>query len=225
MPGPIHSRQVRRVRYNGRVDIESPLIRPFASGDLDDLYRICLQTADNGQDGTAAFRDRRLPGDVYAVPYALLEPSLALVAEDPAGVGGYVVAALDSLDFDRRLERDWWPTLRARYPEPPPEETLELSAQERFALNFIHHPWTTDPDLAGLYPSQLHINLLPRLQGRGLGSQMIAVLTSLLRSQGSTGVHLHVGRANHRAAGFYQHVGFAELPGTATRTFAMSLQP
>jgi len=62
------------------VDIESPRIRGFQLGDLDDLYRIYLLTADNGQDGTAAFGDPRLPGDVYAVPYALLEPSLALEA-------------------------------------------------------------------------------------------------------------------------------------------------
>ncbi len=97
-----------------------PRIRAFAPGDLDEVYRICLLTADNGQDGTAVFTDPRLPGEVYAAPYALLEPSLALLAEDADGVCGYVVAALDSLDFDQRLERDWWPALRARYPEPPP---------------------------------------------------------------------------------------------------------
>ncbi|HUJ05184.1 MAG TPA: GNAT family N-acetyltransferase [Streptosporangiaceae bacterium] len=148
------------------------------------------------------------------------------MAEDSAGVGGYIVGALDSQDFDRRLERDWWPGLRARYPEPPPEAALGLSAQERFALDFIHHPWATDPLLARRYPSHLHINLLPRLQGRGFGGQMIAALISGLRSQGSTGVHLHAGRANQRAAGFYRHVGFAEPPGTTTtRIFAMTLQP
>lgn len=213
------------MRYNGEVGSESCRIRRFVPGDLGDLYRVCVQTADNGQDGTAAFRDPRLPGDVYAVPYALLEPSLALVAEDPAGVGGYVVAALDSHEFDRRLERDWWPALRGRYPEPPPEVALELSAQERFALGAIHHPWVTDPALARRYPSHLHINLLPRLQGRGYGRQLIAALISRLRGLGSTGVHLHVGRANQRAAQFYRHIGFAELPGTTARVFAMPLQP
>jgi len=207
------------------VEIESARIRRFQPGDLDDLYRICLQTADNGQDGTAVFRDPRLPGDVYAAPYAMFEPSLALVAEDAAGVGGYIVAAVDSLAFDRRLEHDWWPMLRARYPEPPPEVALELSAPERYALHDVHHPWATDPELARRYPSHLHINLLPRLQGRGFGCQLIAALISSLRSQGSTGVHLLVGRANLRAAGFYRHIGFAELPGTAVRIFAMMLQP
>jgi hypothetical protein len=43
------------------------------------------------------------------------------VAEDAAGVGGYVVGALDSLIFERQLDQDWWLRLRPRYPEPPPE--------------------------------------------------------------------------------------------------------
>jgi hypothetical protein len=78
-------------------------VRQFRPDDLDDLYRICLQTAGGGQDGTALFRDPKLPGHVYAAPYALFEPSLAFVAEDAAGVGGYIVAALDGETFERRL--------------------------------------------------------------------------------------------------------------------------
>jgi hypothetical protein len=55
-----------------------------------------------------------MPGEVYAAPYAVFEPSLALVAEDRDGAGGYAVAALASQDFEQRLERGWWPALRAR---------------------------------------------------------------------------------------------------------------
>ena len=90
-----------------------PRIRPYQPGDLDEVYRICLQTANNGQDATSLFRDPRLPGHVYAAPYAIFEPSLAFVPQDAAGVGGYIVAALDSQAFEQRLERDWWPALRA----------------------------------------------------------------------------------------------------------------
>src|SRR5689334_14123751 len=90
-------------------------IRGLQPGDRDELGRICLLTSNNGGDGTAIFRDPSMPGDVYAVPYAVLEPSLALVAETAHGVGGYSVATLDTKDFGRRLERDWWPAMRARY--------------------------------------------------------------------------------------------------------------
>jgi hypothetical protein len=63
-------------------------IRACQLADLDDLYRVCPQTADSGQDATALFGDSMLPGHVCAAPYAIFEPSLAWVAEDAAGVGG-----------------------------------------------------------------------------------------------------------------------------------------
>src|SRR5215472_6310673 len=197
-------------------------IRPYQSADLDDLYRICLQTAADGQDATTLFGDPMLPGHVFAAPYGIFEPSLAWVAEDATGVAGYVLGALDSRLFEERLERDWWPALRARYPDPR-QLTGALSGPERLALQAIHQPFTADPALVGPYPSHLHIDLLPRLQGRGFGRRMIETLFGALRAAGSRGVHLHVGRANERAVAFYQHVGMTEQPVDGARVFAMTL--
>jgi GNAT superfamily N-acetyltransferase len=201
---------------------EQARVRPFQPEDLDELYRICLQTADNGEDGTSMYRDPRLPGYVYAAPYAVFEPSLAYVAEDAAGVGGYIVAALDSHAFEQRLERDWWPALRASHPEPSQDQAKGLSPQEQFALHWIHHPLGTPDELARDLPSHLHINLVPRLQGQGTGRQLIATVISALRDQGSAGLHLHVSRANPRAAGFYERIGFVEIPAGDARVFTMS---
>ena len=58
------------------------MIRPFARGDLDALYAISLATGLAGGDASAIYDDPRLIGHIYAAPYALLEPRLALVAED-----------------------------------------------------------------------------------------------------------------------------------------------
>ncbi len=197
-------------------------IRPYRPDDLDELYRICVQTADNGQDATSVFRDPRLPGHVYAAPYALFEPSLAFVAQDAGGVGGYIVAALDSQAFEQRLECDWWPALRASHPEPSQDLARGLSPPEQFALHWIHHPLSTPDELARGFPSHLHINLVPRLQGQGIGRQLIARVISALRGQGSHGLHLHVGHGNQRAPGFYRHVGFAELPADDVHVFTMN---
>jgi ribosomal protein S18 acetylase RimI-like enzyme len=205
------------------VDSEPARIRPYQPDDLDELYRVCVQTADNGQDATSMFRDPRLPGHVYAAPYALFEPSLAFVAQDAGGVGGYVVAALDSQAFEQRLERDWWPALRASHPEPSQDLAAGLSRPEQFALRAIHHPWGTPDELARGFPSHLHINLIRRLQGQRMGRQLIATVISALRDQDSHGVHLHVGHGNQRAAGFYRHIGFAELPADDVHVFAMNL--
>ena len=190
---------------------EPARIRPYRPRDLDALYQVCLQTGRNGGDATALYRDPWLIGHVHAAPYGIFQPSLAFVAEDNAGVGGYILGALDSKAFKARLERDWWPRLRGRYPEPPaglPEE--QWTADQRKA-HTIHHPWPTDPGLAARYPSHLHIDLVPRLQSGGHGRRLMDRLTGALREQGSPGVHLGVHAENTRAIGFYRHVGFTEL--------------
>jgi ribosomal protein S18 acetylase RimI-like enzyme len=201
------------------VSSEPARIRPYQADDLDELYRICVQTADNGHDATSMFRDPRLPGHIYAAPYALFEPSLAFVAQDAGGVDGYVVAALDSQAFEQRLERDWWPALRVNHPEPSQDLAKGLSPPEQFALHWIHHPVGTPDELARGFPSHLHINLVPRLQGHGIGRQLIATVISALRDQGSPGLHLHVRHSNQRAAGFYRHVGFTGLPAGDVHVF------
>jgi len=196
-------------------------IRPYRPDDIDALYQICLLTGDLGQDATSLYRDPKLIGHCFAGPYGLFEPSLAFVAEDTAGVAGYVLGALDSQAFEKRLESDWWPQLRDRYPEPG------IPAQQRTPgqrlAHFIHHPGRTPDGLAARYPSHLHIDLLPRLQGRGYGRQLIQTLTAALRERGSRGVHLHVTPGNQRAVSFYRHVGFTELPATDTHLFGMDL--
>ena len=196
-------------------------VRRCRPDDLGDVYRICLLTADNGRDGTALFSDPRLPGHVFAGPYVTLEPSLAFVAEDQEGVCGYVLGALDSHAFEQRCERDWWPALRVCYPEPDPG--ADLSEPERYAIHDIHRPWRAADDLVDRFPSHLHIDLLPRLQGRGFGRKMIATMTAALREQGSRGVHLIVGHGNRRAADFYRHMGFTEFPATGPHIFTMDL--
>ena len=75
------------------------------------------------------------------------------------------------------------------------------------------------------FPSHLHINLLPRLQSRGLGRQLMYTLMRALREQGSVGVHWFVWPANQRAVGFYRHLGFTEISAEGAVIFAMDLRP
>jgi ribosomal protein S18 acetylase RimI-like enzyme len=206
-------------------------VRPYHPSDLDALYRICLLTGDDGQDATSLYNDPRLPGHFFAAPYGLFEPTLAFVAEDTAGVGGYIVGALDTRAFEERLEHAWWPHLRAHYPDPPASVPGQQLTPDQQLAHMIHHPWRIPDGLAARYPSQLHIDLLPRLQASGLGRQMTTTLIAALRARGSPGVHLHVPRGNQHAAGFYRHIGFTELlaasgelPAPHLLLFGMDLQ-
>jgi ribosomal protein S18 acetylase RimI-like enzyme len=186
------------------------IIRGYRPGDLADLYRVCLQTGDHGQDATAQFRDPDLLGHVYAAPYGVLEPALAFVVEDHAGVGGYCLAALDTREFEQRLEAQWWPPLRARYPEPDVADRDHWTRDEQIVY-LIHHPWRAEDWLLAQYPSHLHVDLLPRVQGTGIGRRLIDAQIAVLAERGSPGVHLNVNAANLRALGFYHHLGFTEL--------------
>jgi ribosomal protein S18 acetylase RimI-like enzyme len=185
-------------------------IRGYRDGDLRDLYRICLETGDDGDDATALFADRDLLGHLYAAPYGVHEPSLAFVAEDEAGVGGYCLGALDTRAFEERLERDWFPPLRRRYAEPDAAQRENWTRDEQVAYA-IHHPWRTDEELLADYPSHLHIDLLPRLQGRGFGRRLMDTQVAALAGRGSRGVHFFVRPSNQRALGFYRHLGFTQL--------------
>jgi len=214
----------RNARKLGRVSQAS--IRPYRDSDLDDLYRICLLTGDSGEDATSMFDDPRLLGDVFAAPYGLFEPSLAFVAEDEAGVGGYIVGALDSRAFAERLEADWWPALRDRYPAPPSELPPDQWTPDQRTAGFVIHARFTVPDeLAKDYPSHLHINLVPRLQSQGLGRQLMNTLIRALQEQGSVGVHFYVWPANQHAVGFYRHLGFTMISAEGAITFVKDLRP
>jgi GNAT superfamily N-acetyltransferase len=185
-------------------------IRPYQPEDHDALYEICLVTGDSGQDASNLYADPMLLGHVYCGPYLKLAPELAFTLEDQHGPCGYVIGALNTPDFEARLEREWWPALRLRYPDPSRKPRESWSRDER-VINLFFHPHTEPEAITTPYPSHLHIDLLPRAQGHGMGGKLMQTLFQALRAQGSTGVHLGVGDRNANAIGFYTHIGFQEL--------------
>lgn len=175
------------------------MIRPYQQEDLDALYEICLRTSTSGD----RFDDPRLLGHAFAAPYAVLHPELAFVSVDDEGVSGYALGALDSIAFEERLEREWWPSARERYP-----------ITDDRVVRHIHHPPRTDEELNERYPSHLHINLLERTRGKRVGGKLMRALLDELSARGSHGVHLYVRHHNEHAIGFYRHLGFTEIART-----------
>ncbi|MDP1626698.1 MULTISPECIES: GNAT family N-acetyltransferase [Alphaproteobacteria] len=185
-------------------------IRPFQPSDLDALYAIALATGDAGQDASALYEDPQLVGHIYAAPYALLEPQCAFVVEDEQGVGGYIVGTADTRRFEARLEAEWWPKLRERYPAPESKTPTAWTADEQRAW-LIHNPFVTPERIVASYPAHLHINLLPRLQGRELGRRAIRRFLGAVGEAGARGIHLGCSMANTRALRFYDAYGFTEI--------------
>ncbi len=184
-------------------------IRPARPDDLEAIYEVCLLTGESGADASRLYRDPKLVGHVYAGPYAVLEPESALVLEDDDGVGGYVLGAFDTPAFEARLEAEWWPTLRPKYADPSGDP--QPWSLDQIRAWQIHHPHPPPERLTTPYPSHLHIDLVPRFQGRGLGKAMMDRWLGMMRERGSRGVHLGVSPANHRALRFYRAYGMAEF--------------
>lgn len=185
-------------------------IRPARPEDRPAAYRVCLETGDDGRDGTPSYRDDpdALPR-IFVGPYFAFAPDLAWVVEDDEGVCGYCLGAADSLAFYDAFERHWRPDLVARFPAPTGAPATWTRAQHIHHL--YHHPDHLIPGPPGHCPAHLHIDLLPRAQGRGLGKRMMTIALDELRRRGLPGVHLGVGTANERALGFYRKLGFVEL--------------
>ncbi|GGS84339.1 GNAT family N-acetyltransferase [Nonomuraea spiralis] len=205
-------------------------IRTYRPGDETALYEVCLRTGLDGQDASAVYPTRHLLADIFVGPYLALQPSLAWVLDDdsdddsgdgggdsgdrgrPAGgPGGYVLGALDTRDFEADCERLWWPPLRERY--------RHVTEPERWLAEHLAAPRPAPAEIVANHPSHLHIDLLPRWQGAGWGSRLVARLLQALDERGSRGVHLGVSARNTRAVAFYTKLGFTELKREDTVLF------
>jgi ribosomal protein S18 acetylase RimI-like enzyme len=184
-------------------------IRQATPADHAALNLVCLRTGDAGRDATAREDDPDLLGLIYAVPYQVLEPSLAFAIEGSGGVCGYLFGALDSASFYARMEAEWFAPLRARVRDASPDPAQWRGSD--WARRAIHHPEYVFPPALAAYPSHGHIDLLPEAQGRGIGRQAMRLLMRRLAQAGSPGMHLTVSPRNHRARAFYGKLGFATV--------------
>ncbi len=188
-------------------------LRPYQPRDLEAVYDICLKTGDSGEDATHLYDDPKALGHLYAGPYATLEPELAFMLEDEAGVCGYILGAFDTKTFYQALLSEWLPRLQQDLPDPAGDPE-GWSRTERL-YHIMHHPleagYATFYPALRPYPSHLHIDLLPRAQGRGQGARLMHTLLDTLSERGSSAVHLGMSSTNTRAEGFYKKLGFTEL--------------
>ena len=187
----------------------SAKIRPYVSEDFPALYHVCLATGDAGADASHIYHDWKVLGHVYAGPYAVLSPQTAFVVEDELGVGGYIVGPLDTHRFEKQLEVDWWPELRTHYADP--EIPRDQWTPDQRLSHLIFHPPRTPRRIAEPYPAHLHINLLPRLQGRQIGRLLLRTWLERVAAIGAKAAHLGVGPRNERAVRFYRAFGFHEV--------------
>lgn len=195
---------------SGTDNASAVRIRPAVAADIDAFYEISLRTGDRGGDASALYGDRRMVGHIYSAPYLRLRPDFCFVAEDGAGVAGFAVGAPETRAFEDALEREWWPDLRRTYSDPSDVAPADRTPDQRRA-HLIHHPARVPPAVQTAFPAHLHMNLLPRLQGRGVGPRLLERWLSVARSAGVSGVHVGSNGENSGAIRFWERMGFTRL--------------
>jgi GNAT superfamily N-acetyltransferase len=186
------------------------IIRPATIQDLPGVYRVCLQTGDSGLDATSHYRNPDLLGHIYVGPYLVGFPQHAFVASDREGVAGYTFAVEDTIAFEEWENQYWWPSLRAQYPLVETGGHPRADDDETI-IRLLHNPEHTPRDIVDEYPAHLHIDLLPRVHGQGLGRAFMELVIGRLRERAVAGVHFGVSVENLNAIDFYRHLGFSVL--------------
>jgi GNAT superfamily N-acetyltransferase len=110
------------------------------------------------------------------------------------------------------MEEKWLPPIRKRYPQPYPlsrskneNEIIALLHKCQYPVDTAAQPWLEN------YPAHLHIDLLPYIQQKGIGRNLMNELFAELARQKAPGLHLGVGASNTGAVAFYKRVGFSVL--------------
>jgi GNAT superfamily N-acetyltransferase len=189
---------------------DTAFVRRYRPGDAEAMAGICVRTADAGGDATGIYRDEAILDDLFAAPYAELDPRLAFVLDDGRGTAvGYLVATDDTVRFAERFRDEWLPRVADRHdpaPQGAPQGPDELMAW------LLHHPERLLVPGLEAYPAHLHVDLLPSHQGRGHGSRLLDRVLRELAERGTPALHVGMLTANTAARPFYDRHGFHEIP-------------
>ncbi|HEX7834943.1 MAG TPA: GNAT family N-acetyltransferase [Pseudolysinimonas sp.] len=190
------------------------MIRPYEPADLARMREVCLLTGAAGGDATGRWSNDALLPDLFVEPYVTFAPGWAWVVElpgpDDARIHGYLVAVSDTRAFVSWWADTWTPWFAAGYthPEPPYSEEDEL------VLRGFEPAGMEIEELAD-YPAHFHLDLLPEAQGQGWGRKLVGRLRSELADVGVPGLFAALDAENVAARGFYERIGFRELPSSS----------
>lgn len=207
-------------------------LRHARPSDSDAVSRICLVTGNAGETAEALLTIGDFVGICYAVPYlnvqhaggfVLVRPASSEIAEvderlkdslkdeDGNEVVAYAVFATDTNAFSSEVEKDWYPKFRGKYSMSLIEggEASTLTDVDKHYVKLIHHPDPFDQSCLQFSTAHMHINILPPYQRQGWGRHLIGNVVSYLKNEeGLAGVWLGMDPRNHKAAKFYERIGF-----------------
>jgi len=163
------------------------------------------------------WRDTESFADLFTSYYTDAEPESALVAELDGAVAGYLLGCVDS-------RRAWNPAtifgrhfLRRGIGLRPGTAGVVWRSFADVAMDAVRRRLPPVSVYDERWPAHLHIDLLPSIRGRGVGSTMLRRWLDTLRDSGVAGCHLETLGENHGAIAFFESMGFDRhgRPGSA----------
>ena len=178
-------------------------VRPYRPEDRAAVRHIAHLTGLFGDPITAFVPDEELFADLWTAVYTDVFSQLAFVAtleDDPVG---YIIGVTDGRALTMAYLRHLLPlivhrSLRGEYRQW--RESLPYIV--RLALEPASHAPTVD------FPAHLHINLLERARGHGLGRALLERFLAHLETLGVPGVQLSTTNRNVVAVRLYERCGF-----------------
>lgn len=163
--------------------------------DIPAVERICLATADARLRKTAAARENTLL--LYNRYYTRACPADCFVAVNEADEAvGYILGAPNYRAYCEGFRKHECKEIRKLGFLRGVRAYFEPKLQKKYAKR---------------YPAHLHIDLLPEVQGQGMGTALMDALKANLRAQNVQGVFLCVGNDNKKALRFYKKQDFQVL--------------
>lgn len=208
LPSPDDERTLRWFR-SGSEGADAPpavSIRPYRPEDRDALGMICVRTGASGADATGDFFSDELLPWIYAYPYVEYEPESCLVVDVGGRAVGYILGVADVKAFAEWWQDNWRGPFATQFPEDATWTDRERAlARKGLEPHLMVPPWYED------IPAELHIDLLPVVQGMGLGRQLVDRFRELMAARGVQKIGLGVGGTNTNAIAFYRRLGFSVL--------------
>ena len=180
-------------------------IRRADPSDRDELYAINAETGDAGADARPLYRNVELLAEIWVGPYLEFEPELAFVVDNGERAVGYIIGTADTAAFVKRYRGEWLPSVASRWP---------LSSGTSLTdglVRLLHDPERMLWPQIEPYPAHLHIDLLPSVQGKGLGRALMQRFLGALAARDVGAVHLGMVPTNVGARAFYDRLGFSEI--------------
>lgn len=178
-------------------------IRQCTPADLPYLYEICYKTGFNGKTAEGICEDKFQIGHYFAAPYILFNRELCFTATVNGIPKGYVIGTDNTENFTKWLNKTWLPDVRKLY------HFKKMQNPNHFVnfLNSVIINETAIDERLKSYRAHLHIDLLPELQGKGMGRKLIETFFARCRDKGVEKVHLGVSKENPGAVAFYKKLG------------------